>query len=455
MSQPAREYLSARVSGDKLEAVLTVLLSAELSLPDHSQRQAMLLSGRLTNLNEQIRNGTLAPDEAARERNRIRKSLLGLVADLAADLMLPPAMAVEERRLRYRWLASLAAYLLIAGSLLFFLFQPQTNLRVEGELTMDRFSFIHQQGEYELEGIEFSQVRITDFRQLEAEADSLELQTDIRVDLEPSYQVPEGSLRLRAIPDIPGLGVNLLTSTRLEALDIQSGTMLTLERLPDERGSLRILVEQMDSLSCTVSYMEQAHLQTEEVLVEGIPALGELSGLASWRLFGETTRRSSIVFHSLPALFGLELYPQDSLVIAGKSLMISDPTFLRKEGDVVRPTILGARLVLQEHDHSPLQTIQIQEGEGLALTCDQPIAIRQVSLVQDGIRIAFEGEMDKIESGAYLDVRNPLRIEWLWHNHRLLLIALGLLGFGIIFFLPGPVRESILRFVKHMRSAQG
>ena len=453
MSQPAREYFSARVSGDQLEDVLAQLLAPEFSLPESLRAEAILLSGRLTGLNEQVRSNTLAPEEVARERNRIRESLLLLVSGLPPGLLISPALARSEKRLRYRWAAALGLYLLIAGSAIYFLFQPKKTLRIEGELSMERFSFTHERGSYDFEGMDIAQARITDYRRLEAEADSLRVDAGMKGTAR-AYPLSGGVLRIESLPDIPGLGVNLLTPVRLHALDLPQGALVTLERLSGAGAPARLIFEHIDSIMCVFSYLAQADLQTEEVRIQGIPGPEEWAEPTSLRLYGASSSRREIRFHSVPGLFGLELFPRDSLPIGGKSLLVSDPTFFRKQGDVVRPTIRGGTLIFQEAGRPPMQTLTIREGEPLALTGDQALDIRQLTLTAEGIRITFSAQIDRVETGAYFELRNPLRIEWYWHNQRLLLIVVGLGVFGLIFFLPGPLREQVMDFVRHMRGAK-
>ncbi|MDX2284377.1 MAG: hypothetical protein NW241_09455 [Bacteroidia bacterium] len=452
MSLPAREYLQALLRDDRLEECLRILLDPAVAVPEPDRREANLMAGRLSSLAQQLRAGTLEAAAAATERNRIRAGLDGLAGGLPPQLQLSPSLERAEQRLRFRWALWMGLYLLAAGSVLAFLFQPQPGLRVEGDLLLDRLSYVQAGGSYNFGELDLASLRLTDFRQLRIDADSAALDPELDGTWEAAAPL-DGPLLLEAVPGLPGLGINAGGPVRIASFTVPDAALVTIERIEHTQAAARVTVERMDSLQGEFSYLRRLDLQPEQVLVQGLPGHAEWAAPLGLRLSGPPDARRTLAFSSSPGLLRLEIFPRDSFSIEGSSLLVADLAFLRKheeQATQTATTVLGGRLKIQELDRAPMQEIEIKESQRLTLSSRSQTEIRSLRLGPAGIRIDFSATLDRIETGEQYDLRNPSRAEWLWHNHRLLLTVLGTVLLGAIFFLPGPLKAGILGLLKQM-----
>lgn len=457
MSQPAREYLAARVSGDHLEEVVKQLQDPDFGTPEEFLNPIILMAGRLSALQQGIAAHTLSTEEAQLERSRIRSGLLELVTQLPETLLVTTAQEQEEKKRRYRWVISLFVYLAIAGGAVFWAFQPQQNLRTEGTLSVNRLSFKYLSGNLGLNGLKVEQLTINPYRKFSLSPAKIWLDRDLLTigTWDDSLTEVAAPLVLTPYDDMLGVGINLYASPRIEAVNgLQDSAWVTLSQ-PDETEHSRfhLTIEQEGAIHGLLSNSDSLYLEPELVSVQGWP--GEEVWDAPVRLMmWKPMVAGEAEFEGVPGIFGMDFLITQHLFFQCKELEVLNPTFLKKDGNQPASTLLGGDLQIKEADRDPLLAISLAPNEQLHLSSDQPISIREINLTAENITVHFVAYLDRIETreGGFYKVRNPSRLEWLWYAQRLLLIFAGLVLFGAIFFLPGPIKEQTMNFVKHMKA---
>ena len=455
MSLPAREYLQALLRDDLLEEMLRILLDPTVAVPAAERQDATLLSARLSDLARQQREGTIPPDQVTLERNRIRKGLTALVDELPTSLQLSPTLQKAEQRLRFRWALSMGIYLLLAAGLGFWLFQPKANLRVDGDLLVERLSFDQQDGTINFSDLDLDGLRLADFQRLSIEADSFSLDPELDDTWEPAVPVSGAPLSVEAIPGLSGQSVNLGEGVEMGELSFPHNSRVTIEQIEKEQPDARLVIERMGEMSGSLFYTRQLILQPELVIFQGLAEPIEWNDPVGLALIGPGDAQRRLTFTSSPDLLTLELLPaSDSSSMGSTGLLVKNLDFLRKadiDGPQTATTVLGGRLSLEEVGQTPLKVVEVDENQRLTIAADSEIEIRQLRLSEEGIQIRFTAQMDRIELGEQYELQNPSRVEWYWHNKRWLLIFVWGAVLGAIFFLPGPVREKAMAFVRQVR----
>ncbi|MEM7369040.1 MAG: hypothetical protein AAF587_10615 [Bacteroidota bacterium] len=459
MLASAQDYLMSKLTSDQLEECLDLLLADDANMPEEIREELILLSARLNRLAEKERQDLLDPKDIDRSRNQIRSALLELVDELPEDLRLSPKRLKQARKNKIKGIVAIGVYLIVAGALLFLAFQAKTHVRVEADLLLDCISFQHKAGDYDFHHSDLQGLSLYNYGQLEMEADGVAVDEFWDESWGERYSELEQNILLTQDPDIGGVGIPIVSPVRIEELPIESGARVSLYRPTDEmeKQLIRLIIDQEDELLGRLSYRDSLDIHPEQVTVEG---LGEREFLYSpmvVRLFGSSDERKELSFLHQHSLLTLDLSIADSLVLQGLGLQIASPEFFRRDEDrsihQAIPTVLGGFLQIKEVNQAPLLHIPFQqERTALHLRGAASLDVQQLSIGPEGIHIQFAGYVDRIETGGMSELRNPSYVSWMWHNQRSLLIGIGILLFGMIFFLPTPLRKQVLFVLRTIHS---
>jgi hypothetical protein len=247
MPIPAREHLAALVTGDHLLEAVAVMLALE-ALPEDLRQTAALLSGQLHQLDKRQQLDTEDPATLARERNRIRQSLLQVASEVPAALQIePPKTEAQRRSLKrqYTWLISAWVYLLVGGIVLAVLLSPMRPVRIEAELLVQRVGFRYQGGPVNFEGQQMALATVENYASVAVPAARVAMDRGFDRQFEQQIDLPQGELVILPLDPVSGTNLNL-SEVQLNRLRPAEGAQVVIAvGDEEERDSLlRVLVQQ-------------------------------------------------------------------------------------------------------------------------------------------------------------------------------------------------------------------
>lgn len=439
MSPDFIQQLKKKIAKDKLEEVITMLQNGEEWIPDSAKESIHLLSGRLIQLRQKEMRGVIATDEALLELNKIRNALFQIIQTYAKT---PEEQAKLSFQKRMKWFVPLLIYLLLTGGLMGWFFQPQTTYRIAAELLVERVSFRYLEGPTNLAKGSIKSCHWQNYKSVELEGAQIWLAENDNPLWEQTATITS-PLTIKADENVPGLGIRF-GPARLEKIYLESGAWLTFSQSENQPSLIQMSIQQAAQLKMDWAYRDSLDLELEMAQIEGISGLEMLYAPTRLRIFPPPNMAREIKIQAFGGTTNVDMHFEEEFEMEGKNLLIADPTFYQPLESVAVPTILSGTIQHGVLDRPPLKTINLSEGEALDILADQNLSLQKISFEENGIRILFTGEVQKVETGRSHSLRNPTRLAWWWHSQKMLLITLVIVLIGAAVFLLVHTRKGIL-----------
>jgi hypothetical protein len=435
--------LDKLLADNELEMLLSQLGSAEKVADEDIRQKAVAISGRLEKLRDETLRGTLTFEQVSLEENRIRAAISMLLSDLRN-----PKKAKEKEQKKRAWVLPATVYSIVAATLLWWLFQPVSMFRMEADLLVERLSFTYLQGPTDFAQGNLRQCIWQNYATASFDAEKGQLDTDLDGQWESTFPL-ESSVQISANPDVPGIGLQF-GPARLEKLALENNAIITLSRPEDNAAQLRLTVQQSNALKGSFTYSQPLTIQAEQCNVGGLPNETEFPQPIQIQLFAPQGMAREVNVAGFPGSATLDLDLAEGIKMENKNLLIANPSFYKPVENVAVPTILRGEISLAEVDKPAFRQWTLPEGEALDLRAEK-LALERLDIKPEGISMHLSGDVSRIETGQNHSLRNPLRIEWLWANQRLLLSAFGIAFIGLAFFLPPKMRDRIFELLKILK----
>ncbi len=448
MKQYAHTYILDLIASDELDKACTLLQNPKIQ-PEREERQdALQLSGRLARLVRQINRGTISSGDANVEHNQIRNALLVLVDTVPQDILVDSAELDLPSIQSRKWMRLLPAmiYLLLAGGLTVYLLQPKSTVRIEADLEVDRFQFRYQQGPNNFIQGAAQRYAWQDYQELTVEGEQLKYDDSQDGMWDGTYSL-KNDLVLSPYPGVSGVSIEI-SGAEMESASIEPNAFITLERPVEDPEIFRMIVEQEKPLQVKWIYADSADIVADMANLEGLPGIDEIPFLSQLRVFAPEGSAREIRSSGVSGTVALEMELLENDSLEGYDLEIAEPKFIRAEEQKLVSTLISGSVRIQEANQTGFDPILLGEKKKLNLVSTNKLFLERFSIDQAGISLALSGVVDEIEVGAERTSVKPSRLEWLWMNKRLPLLAGGFLLIGLLFFLPGPLRERITSVLK-------
>lgn len=433
--------LQQLLADNQLEAVLDILLAPDATVQEEIQEKATALSGRLEKLRDEIHNGTRTFEQSNLEENRIREALLELIKTISR-----PETGSKNSLKKNNWMVPALLYGLMAIALLWCLFQPVNTFRIEADLLVERVGFRYLGGPTDFAQGNLHQVLWQNYSEARFDGASIRLDRTLNGIWEKKLALVS-PLRIQSNPDISGTGIQI-GPVRLEKLLLTPGAQVTLSRPEEDESLLRLTVQQTTALKGECTYNGSLLVQAEQVAIEGIPGDTAFIYPIQLQIEAPAGMAREITITGFPGSSTLDLALAEPLSMESKNLSVTDLSFYQPVENMAFPTLLSGEIRFVEVDQSTARTLSISEGEALDISVPEKLVLEHLTIRPEGISLRLSGMVSRLETGKYRDLRNPLRLEWLWHNHRTLLLALGIAFLGLSLFLPPKVRDRIFELLK-------
>ena len=365
--------------------------------------------------------------------------------------MLSDADQAQRKKKNLRKLLGVGAYVVIGLATLGLMFSPKKSIRIEAELFLNQLTFTYQYGSLDVTGRELAGLRITHFDRIEVEGEQYAVGEAGDSTWTQAQPLPEGMLSFKPFAEASGVALPINSPVRLNLLPLYSKSTLTL--FPSEEASrIKLIVEQDSGVQVQLGYSQQLDLEPELVEVEGLANYPEFFEPTRLRILGPEDSERSLYVETSPSIFSLELSLRDSLPLKGNSLQIEQPTFYQKDlnlsNEVPISTVLGGIIQIVENRKPPLRELKIKDRQELTLTGDYLLEVDRMTILPEGIDLRLSGRVQTIETDRRREIQNPSWWEWLWHNYRTLMMGIGIFLVGLIFFLPGPIKDLLLGIIR-------
>lgn len=428
-----QEWLQA----DQLEKILRELLQTQ-SYSSALKERIVALSGRMKNLKKQESRGLISSEDAMLERNKIREALILILSEVEA----PEEARRVHRKKKLVRMAPAGVYILVTAALIWWLFQPRKTFGIKADLWVERATFRYIEGPASFAQGNMASCVWQNFETVRLEGERLLLDETLDGDYEKQVDL-SSAITLKADPDISGLGVRF-GAARLEKLRLNSGAILTVSLPEEEERLFRMTIHQDEKLGADWTYQDSLILQTEQTQLEGAGDFPAFFYPAQLKLLPPRELAREFSLHSFPGTTTLDLTPDGRLTVESRDLYIAEPSFFKAVETVAVPAIVKGVVHIAEVDREPFQRIDLQESEGLNIIAEGKLALQELRLEEGAIALRISGRINRLETGANYELRNPNNLQWLWQNRRILLIALGVALAGLAAFLPEKIRERIL-----------
>lgn len=448
MKQYAHTYVLDLIAADELDKACTLLQNPKIQ-PEREERQdALQLSGRLARLVRQINRGTISSGDANVEHNQIRNALLVLADTVPQDNLIDTEELDLPNIQSQKWKRLLPAlmYLLLASGLAGYLLQPKSTVRIEADLEVDRFQFRYHQGPNNfMQGAAQSYVW-QDYQEVTVEGKQLRYDDSQDGMWDGTYSL-RNDLVISPYPGVSGVSIEIY-GAEMGSASIEPNAFITFERPAEDLELFRVIVEQENPLRVKWIYADSADVVAEMANLVGLAGIDEIPFLSQLRLYPPEGSAREIRGVGVSGTVALEMSLTPDNLLEGYDLDITEPQFIRSEEQQLVSTITAGEIRVKEVNKAGFDPILLEEKEKLSLTTVGKLSLERFSISQSGISLTLSGTVDEIEMGVENSSVKPSRLEWLWMNKRLPLLAVGILLIGLLFFLPGPLRERIMSVLK-------
>ncbi len=429
------------IQAGNLKDVIDLLLH---HLPQESEwrNTAVLLSARLANNGGAEKEGTISESDRQLEQNRIRKALLDIANAIPEhqqielnrreELELQNAGLKKQNR-RYRWLVGAGVYLLIAGSVAWWLLGQQSSFRIEADLLVDQMTFTYENGTSFLPETSLDRVGIQYFSEVSLPAEEVVIGSD-------HLPAPADGAVLKIRPmDIPGADPELrMYHVGLDKIKPSRGSEVLLQR-PSEKNltSFLMQVRKEEASLFSLSYQDSVRIEGDYLELSSFPGVesfidpGELTAL--FPNSGKEIQVKGIPHQSI-----LAFKHNEPVLLSASDLEVSDLRLNKDQDNKLISSVLRGEIWLVESDEENAMepVIKVSSPDQLAILADEPLAITSLQFSEEGIRFFLEGTVTDVQTGLKFTSRSPVRWEWLWHNKKSTLIVIGLVMLGLLFFIP-------------------
>lgn len=434
------EQLLAR---NELDKVIQLLRKDQGGLSDTAQQEFILISSRLEQVRQQEFKGIISKEDATLEMNKIRNALLQFIQKNGQS---PEEKTQAAARKRLKWIIPLVIYLVFATALIYWLFLPQLNFRIQANLLVERCSFQYLEGPTNFAQGKVASCYWQNYQSAQLEAESIWVDEDGDQIWETQTIVTD-LINIQADENIPGISLRF-GPVKLERFFLEPQALLTLSQDENNPTLIQLSIQQNTALKSDWTFQDSLNLEVEMVTLEGIPEITELYMPTKLKAIPPEGKARELQVQSFTGTSNLDLEFASDFEFEGTNLMINNISFYQPLESVAVPTLLGGSVQIGVLDKEPLKTIDIEEGEALDLYSQAPLALESMTFGQNGIQLKLNGKVTGLETGRNHESRTPKRIEWLWHTQKLLVIVLGFAFLVMASFLPPKIRERIFEILK-------
>ena len=421
MSSSLRDTLTRLIKKSRLADLIWLVEKFEDELPEEVNEEFVVLSGAFHKLQEEKQKGTISSENAKLEHRRLLDSLQSVLSEVPSGLVLDKdlAKALKKRQQR-NYLFAVIPFVAIAICLLVLL-QPMNQLPVNMQVEAQRFSFSMEESRKLFPGTFFKRFELHYYEQISYDCNTITTAGE---------RIESNSLTLSPLEGFEGDPL-IHGSCTLQELDIPASTDLALKI---QEGGIWCDMNGKSALGGSISYADSLLIQTNfsQSDLEAYPEFYNATDL----ILGCKDLACSATF-SCPAEGGtLYMLPAQAtafsaLKLKGKQFSFADVS----EGREVS-TVKKGKLLIQSEGKEPFREILLEKDDAFLLSSESKAEITRLEFTPELMRINLTGSFDKLAWGTGENLQRfaPYRVEWLWYQHRVVLIT-GIVLLALMLFV--------------------
>ena len=439
------------IATDKIDVAIKKILQNKEERDKDLKNEVVLIKGRVESLEKNLNRGIIDPDNAILERNRIRNDFLGLITRAINK----PEYVNQQKRASFRLILIGVIYTIATGLLIWLAFAPTSSIHLQGEFQVSKVSFsggrlsplINRQ---KLEWIDIQNFDLINFR-----SDSLAIDKNFNGNFEKRFK---GDKKVNISPsEALNSGVRLrMTNVMLNQTYFKDSVQVAISHTSQGSKTFKLDIQQKSPFTGELSYRGETELISDyvDLSIVGERENEQMSFDEAFSIIAYTTSNQArlVNFKTLPYNTSIEVKPNNSLY-TDQPIYINDLQFLKTEGHAIISSIKDGQVVIQEPNKEVWDTISFGYPLRLELEEKNPIEVTSIRLDEEGIWVKFKGDVNEFYTYDNKERVNlkPKLYQWLWHNHRSLMIAIGIAIFTFLFFLPGDISKRIVNSIMVIR----
>lgn len=424
------------------------LLGEHTESDDVLYHDLILISGTFSALESDQKKGVLEQQQIQVGRAKTTQSLLHLAEEIpeGKTISLTPEtqlllqnLELQKKTGRFTWLLGAIIYLGIASGVALWLFGKQGTYNIKAEILVDQLGFEYVSGTSFLPDESMERVGIQYFSDITMPAQSLRMGTTILSD-----SAGGSPLKIQPI-DIPGVDPEVrFYNVGLDQLSPTPGSKVLIQRPSEENPSSFLLkINKEEASHLVLTFQDSVRIEGNDLVYSGFPGVEAVSASELWVRYPNAAKEIQI--EGIPQQFIVTFKGNKPVSLSQSDLTIKGLKLYKEHEDQAISSVLGASIRFQEPGSSESiePAIQVGKTESLSILSEEALAMTALEFSQDGIRLKVEGTVSDIQTGRTFTSRSPARWEWLWQNQKAVLLAIGLVLIGLLFFVPITVLNRI------------
>lgn len=415
---------------------------------DLLQNDLIQISANYSSLEADQRRDVLEQREIRVGKAKISQALISLSEEIpdGKTISLTPEtqlllqnLELQKKAGRFTWLLGAIIYLVIASGVAVWLFGKQGTYDIKAEILVDQLGFEYVSGTSFLPDESMERVGILYFSEITLPAQSLRTNNQTITD-------PAGGSPLTIQPiDISGVDPEVrFYNVGLDQLSPTPGSKVLIERPSEENPSSFLLKINKEAASNLVlSFQDSVRIEGNDLVYSEFPGVGAIDTSNIWVRYPGSAKEIQI--EGIPQQFIVTFKGNKTVSLSQSDLTIKGLKLYKEHEDQPISSVLGATIWVKEpgSDEAIEPAIQAGKTENLSILSEEALAMTALEFSQDGILMKLEGTVSDIQTGRTFSSRSPARWEWLWHNQKALLIGIGIIMIGLLFFVPMTVLNRI------------